>query len=53
MIEKFKRWADKQGWYLTRERQDGNKRTHLQFMLPDGTIREIIVWADGLIINET
>ena len=54
MIEKFKRWADKQGWFLCRERvetvlhEDG-KRAHLRFILPDGEIRNLIIWADGLI----
>ena len=40
LIEKFKRWADKCGWFLFEEKDIDNIRV-LKYILPDGADKTI------------
>jgi len=40
LIEKFKRWADKNSWFLIEEKDIDNMRV-LKYILPDGVDKTI------------
>ena len=45
-IEKFKRWADKNGWFLMNEKNIGNE-VILKYILPDGVDKTIRLIKDN------